>query len=220
MRCLPCLMWLLATFSASTCQAKRVSSGNPSESASTRIPSSHPTGHNSRGPSSSDGPSVRPLHANSTGNSTGPSVTQTAGTTSTPTNAAPIWNLNNTSCYDLDHIKTGAQQWAALGGDQVLKNFTTSYNNDYTFCRQCMGWPQGQCPEGQQGNPQFDQNCVPGVKSISSGRWDRAAAHFAVITSDEDMSCGLEASGCVASASCEDAIGPGVSTPPELVPSS
>jgi hypothetical protein len=133
-----------------------------------------------------------------------------------PANVSPIWQLNNTSCDDYNYITNGSDQWSHIGGDRVVDNLTKTFEGNLPFCPECLGQPVSDCDQAKKDNPNYNPDCAVGLGDAADGRWDRAAAHFANLADQDDLACGIGASGCGGSPSCKGCNGPGVSALPAL----
>ena len=119
-----------------------------------------------------------------------------------------IWNLNNSNCRDFSYAENGSQQWALVNGDLVVSTFESMFASNALICPECWGGNNNTCTSP-------DWQCQSGLKDVSQpnisspARWDTAAAHFAGLGSETDLTCGIMQTECSGAPECTSCNGPG-----------
>ena len=119
-----------------------------------------------------------------------------------------IWNSHNTNCRDFSFAQNGSQQWALVDGDAVVSTFESMFASNALICPDCWGGDNNTCTSS-------DWRCRSGLKDVSQpnasspARWDTAAAHFAGLGSETDLTCGIMQTECSGAPDCTSCNGPG-----------
>ena len=136
--------------------------------------------------------------------SNSPLAESSAGSSPSPS----IWNLHNTNCRDFSYTENGSQQWALVNGDLVVSTFESMFASNALICPGCWGGDNNTCTSP-------DWRCRSGLKDVSQpnasspARWDTAAAHFAGLGSETDLTCEIMQTECSGAPECTSCNGPG-----------
>ena len=126
----------------------------------------------------------------------------------TPKPPPSVWNFKNVNCGDFSYKKNGSEQWALVNGDVVVSTFESMLASNALICPDCWGGDNTTCTSS-------DWRCKYGLRDVSQpnasfpARWDTAAAHFARLGSETDLTCGIMQTECSGAPGCDACNGPG-----------
>lgn len=122
-----------------------------------------------------------------------------------PANAedAPAYNLNNLTCDDYLGIKSPADKWKAVDGDNAVQDFINMFNSDKLYCPECFGYANGEQCDSK------NKLCSEGIRTRATpeggnASWSVAAALFGKYANADRFTCQVGPNECDHAPDCGD----------------